>query len=168
MYQYVGWRTAAGRIYASPERNTDDAEQRRTKHGRPGHLHAVLHVVLRGLRPRQWQGPGETQLLGFSEVAKAFKIIDTETTAVLVPYGDGRETVERLLGDPEAVVTPDEQRRMQRFTVGLYENELRAAKDAGLLLDHASGVVVFRGEYDPVLGRRCRTIFQRDRRRPEP
>jgi CRISPR-associated endonuclease/helicase Cas3 len=93
------------------------------------------------------------QALDFPEVAERFKIIDSETTPVLVPWGDGNAIVGELMANPAAEsVTPSLLRRMQRFTVGLYNGELKQGKDAGLIEEHAGGVRIFRGDYHPALG----------------
>ena len=92
------------------------------------------------------------QALDFPEVAAKFKIIDEDTTPVLVPWGDGAAIVARLLADPEAEIAPADFRRMQRFVVGLYPRELERAEEAGPVEELPSGVRVFTGRYDEALG----------------
>ena len=89
------------------------------------------------------------QGLDFPKVAADFKIIDTETTPVLVPFREGKRFIEQLDADPEGLRTdPAFVQRIGRFTVGLYEGELKKAT-----VDlHQSGVRIFRGTYDDALG----------------
>jgi len=86
----------------------------------------------------------------FPAVAERFRLIDDATTAVIVPYAEGAEWAERALGDAE--FGRRELRRLQLFTVGLFENELAAGQAAGEIVRTESGLHIFRGRYDPALG----------------
>jgi hypothetical protein len=64
-------------------------------------------------------------LLRFEAVAHAFKLIDDAGTGVVVPYDDDtNEIVEniRRIG----VMTFDDRRRLQRYTVNLFPNWISA------------------------------------------
>jgi CRISPR-associated endonuclease/helicase Cas3 len=71
--------------------------------------------------------------LDFPNIAEAFRMIDDRTKAVLVPYGDGPELIEKFR-NPRAL-TPQEWRNLyrtaQRFQVGLYPGEFFEAQRMG-------------------------------------
>jgi CRISPR-associated endonuclease/helicase Cas3 len=89
--------------------------------------------------------------LDFPGVAAAFKIIDSETTPVLVGWEESKESKAliaelRALG-PADLPSADFLRRIHRYTVGLYPKELGRATTVEI-----AGVRVFLGEYDRELG----------------
>ena len=108
------------------------------------------------------------QALDFPAVAASFAIIDDDTTPVLVPWGEGKEIISELrrARTPD-VLTAKLRRRMQRYVVGLYPNELAAATGlieelAGDSAHGVAGVRVFTGTYDEALGLRLPGDFSED------
>ena len=90
------------------------------------------------------------QALDFPEVADRFKIIDQDTTPVLVGWREGAVIIDGLRAHPAAELTAHDYRRMQRYVVGLYPNEL--AKAGAFVTELVSGARVFTGTYDEALG----------------
>lgn len=85
----------------------------------------------------------------FPTVAEKFKLIE-ETTAVLVPYGEGERWRDRVQSGEK--MTRGKLREMQPFMVSLYEIELRKALESGDVVRTADGIHVFTGRYDGQLG----------------
>jgi len=62
--------------------------------------------------------------LSFEAVARAFKVIDEAGIGVIVPFGEAREIVERIRRN--GVMTYEDRRRLQRYTVNLFPNWISA------------------------------------------
>ncbi|MCC6381841.1 MAG: CRISPR-associated endonuclease Cas3'' [Dehalococcoidia bacterium] len=91
------------------------------------------------------------EALNFPQTAEVFRIVDKDTTGVLVPYGDGADWADRLLAGAE--LTRADLRQLQPYLVALYAPELEAAlRRREVLLAEKTGVHVFRGRYDDALG----------------
>ena len=79
--------------------------------------------------------------LDFPAVADRFKMIDDATQAVLVPWGEkGRAIIESFMRAFE--INKTLYKEAQRFQIGLYEWEFKAALKAGAIFEvsHESGV----------------------------
>ncbi|NEZ45442.1 CRISPR-associated helicase Cas3' [Paenibacillus alvei] len=69
----------------------------------------------------------------YGTAAKHFEVIDSHTSSVIVPYGEGREVIAELNGACTIDDLTRLLRRAQQFTVNLYKHELNQ-------LDHNSGL----------------------------
>lgn len=91
--------------------------------------------------------------LDFPAVDDAFALIDDRTRAVVVPYGEGKEIIDRLIrGEP---ATREVLRQAQLHQVGLYPNEFSEADRCGTIisLDAEKRLWACREScYDPELG----------------
>lgn len=69
----------------------------------------------------------------FEQVADEYRLIEDDTTPVVVDYGDGWEVLEGVLETAEhaGFVPRDDWRRLQPYTVSLYEHALEEATQKG-------------------------------------
>lgn len=90
----------------------------------------------------------------FETAGKLFRVIDSDTTGVLAPYGEGKKLIERLRnGGLELTEAQRLLREAQRYSVNLYEQELQALQRQGALEALPWGVqAVADGYYHPQLG----------------
>ncbi|MCK9520770.1 MAG: CRISPR-associated helicase Cas3', partial [Dehalococcoidia bacterium] len=88
--------------------------------------------------------------LEFPDVAK-LRVIDEQTTPVLVAFGEGKEIIDGLLGGQIVFVDRQLRRRMERYMVALYPSEFEAARDAGWVVEVA-GVWLAPANYDQNVG----------------
>lgn len=93
-------------------------------------------------------------LADFRDAASRFRMIDDKQESVVVPFGEG----EILLAELLRVERPDRRllRRLQRYTVGLYERQISAMLDRKTVLEHpvVEGLYLLskRDSYDEALG----------------
>ena len=73
---------------------------------------------------------GHENDLDFEESAKNFKMIDDAGASVVVPYGDGWERVQKVRREGPS---RKGMRGLQRYTVTVYDYELRKLKNGGLI-----------------------------------
>jgi CRISPR-associated helicase Cas3/CRISPR-associated endonuclease Cas3-HD len=90
---------------------------------------AQTYAKNKGVRPPLFN------LSSMRTAAEHFQVIDSPTTAVLVPYGEeGKEIIAHLNGDISFAELSNLIRRAQRYTVNLYKHELdQLAKNDGLM-----------------------------------
>ncbi|MEA3245503.1 MAG: CRISPR-associated endonuclease Cas3'' [Gemmatimonadota bacterium] len=81
----------------------------------------------------------------FRRAADQYQIIENGQCTVVVPYGEsGRRLVRELLrGD---VVTGATYRALQPFVVNVYKNEASELSEAGVIVEHDSGLFVLANE----------------------
>ncbi len=88
----------------------------------------------------------------FQSVAESYKIIDSVTTPLVVgTWEPAREEIEKLLAELRRQPSRSAYRRLQRYTVNVYEHELRQAASACVMND-PPGVNVCSLPYDNALG----------------
>ncbi len=76
----------------------------------------------------------------FGTAEAAFRALDSDTTPIVVPYGDGgQKLVTQLLSADHP--TAEIFRRAQRYTIGLYQNEFTALSREEALTAAAGGAV---------------------------
>ena len=97
---------------------------------------------------------GLTQKLDFPAVAKDFRLIPENTRTVIVKWdgGDGEELAKKL--EKEKHLSREECRRLQRFSVSLYEGEFQKERAHGVIYQPAEkwDFYLWNGEYDKHLG----------------
>jgi len=88
----------------------------------------------------------------FPAAAEQCRLIDDNTRAVLVEWGEGADLITKL--QRERHLTGDECRHAQRFSVNLYESEFRKAQASGAVHQPMPDfdLWVWKGLYDPELG----------------
>jgi CRISPR-associated endonuclease/helicase Cas3 len=88
----------------------------------------------------------------FQSVAESYKIIDSVTTPLVVwTWEPAREEIEKLLAELRQHASRSAYRRLQRYTVNVYEHEFRRAASACVMND-PPGVNVCSLPYDNALG----------------
>ncbi len=88
----------------------------------------------------------------FQQVAEDYRIIEDVTTPLVVTTWDpARREVENLLGELRRQPSRSAYRRLQKFTVNVYEHELRQVASA-CVMDDPRGVNVCSLPYDNALG----------------
>ena len=89
----------------------------------------------------------------FRRAASQFRLIDGMQTPILVPYG---ERGQAAIGELRRAERPDRNlmRRLQRFTVNVYDRQLAEMRERQVLSEPHEGVFVLENadSYDPELG----------------
>lgn len=93
----------------------------------------------------------------FKTAGKNFKVIDNNTTAVIVPYQGGQDIILNLTGSAGKRIGPElrtELRKAQRYTVNLYKNNIDQLHQSGAVtyLEEIGVHVLQDGFYDEDLG----------------
>jgi CRISPR-associated endonuclease/helicase Cas3 len=93
----------------------------------------------------------------FRKAASAYRLIDDAQTQVIVPYGKrGKKLIhflERLPESPAPQLLRKFDRKVQRYTVGVYERGLKTLLDRGVLWErHQRYYLASRDAYDEKLG----------------
>lgn len=77
----------------------------------------------------------------FADVAKEFRLIDTNTRTVYIPLGDGRELARRLYsGERENALF----RKLNQFSVNIYEQHYASLRNAGDIEELPGGTAILR------------------------
>lgn len=86
----------------------------------------------------------------FKTAGEYFKVIDQDTVNVLVPYGEGKNIINKLNGELSGKEIIEWLRKAQRFTVALYQNECKDLIQAGAVVSLKNGKVLAltEGYYD--------------------
>jgi CRISPR-associated endonuclease/helicase Cas3 len=93
-------------------------------------------------------------LADFCDAASRFRMIDDAQTTVVVPFAKG----EALLDELRRVERPDRGllRKLQRYTVGVYEGQLKTMLERRLVFEHCAGgglyLLANKDAYDEALG----------------
>lgn len=96
------------------------------------------------------------QTFDYPEVATKFRLIEDNTVPVIVDYAEREKRLEErrrgLIGRirREGVLRPGDHRRLQPYTVGLFERDFEERKWA--MQEVAEGVWMWNGEYEPIRG----------------
>lgn len=90
-------------------------------------------------------------LLPFRTVANEFHLIDSSTKTVYIPWGDGTSLLRELLAGH---YSRSLYRRLNQFSVNLYEPTYRSLLEAGMLqaIDDGSAILRAPERYDPKTG----------------
>jgi CRISPR-associated helicase Cas3/CRISPR-associated endonuclease Cas3-HD len=86
----------------------------------------------------------------FPKAAAECRLVGEETRAVLVRWGEGERLIEKL--SREKHLSPEEWRRVQRFSVNLYQGEFLRAQANGYIAETVEGVWFWNSKYDSNLG----------------
>lgn len=105
----------------------------------------------------QWHDTDQQEIqdlrrhLRFEAVANAFKVIDQAGTGVVTPYDEAADLIGRIR--VRGVVTYEERRRLQRYTVNLFPNWLTAlGADLYPLVPGGETLVCSEARYDQAVG----------------
>lgn len=90
--------------------------------------------------------------LRFGAASKAFRVIEDDTRAVVVPCGPGKELAERWLSDCTLRERQALLRQMQPYCVNLYDYQVAALENARALTLHEGILLLNDAFYDPRLG----------------
>jgi CRISPR-associated helicase Cas3/CRISPR-associated endonuclease Cas3-HD len=86
----------------------------------------------------------------FPKAAAECRLVGEETRAVLVRWRDGERLIEKLRREKH--LSPEEWRRIQRFSVNLYQGEFLRAQANGYIAEAIEGVWFWNSKYDADLG----------------
>ena len=89
---------------------------------------------------------------GFRSASEAFKLIEDNTVPVIIPYD---QRARHLLQQLKEIEYPGSlMRRLQLYTVSIYEREFQALEGSGLVDIYAASYAVLNdlGHYDPQMG----------------
>lgn len=85
---------------------------------------------------------------GFADAAREFCVIDSKTTGVVVPYGEGSTIIDELGRD---FIAPPELKRLlkraQQYTVNIFDYEVQRLKDLGGIWATEQGIVALSPTY---------------------
>jgi len=93
---------------------------------------------------------GKRERLNFPAVSEAYRLITAPTVPVLVPHGEGRGLQVKV--GAQTMLNRRLWRRLQRFTVSLYQHALRRAQQMGLCREAKEGLWIWEGPYDADVG----------------
>lgn len=79
----------------------------------------------------------------FQSAAKAFRVIDSMTQGVIVPYGEGNEIITELCGVDEVEKQYKLIKKAQRFSVNLFPHEFRKLTDSNAIREVQKGAGIF-------------------------
>lgn len=90
----------------------------------------------------------------YKTAAECFQVIEQKTTAVLVPYGEGKEIIADLNGQHNIKDLSTLLRKAQRYMVNIYPNEKEKLSTSGCLVSYLDGKVLALkgGSYDENYG----------------
>lgn len=90
----------------------------------------------------------------FKTAGENFSVIAQNTIGVLVPYGEGKEIINQLNGDLCGKEITKWLRKGQRFTINLYQEQIKELNKAGAVVTLKNGQVLALkdGFYDDSLG----------------
>ncbi|MGG0822166.1 CRISPR-associated helicase Cas3' [Paenibacillus turicensis] len=90
----------------------------------------------------------------YKTAAEHFQVIEEKTTAVLVPYGEGKEIIADLNGQHNIKSLSALLRKAQRYMVNIYPNEKEKLSTSGSLVSYLDGKVLALkgGSYDENYG----------------
>lgn len=90
----------------------------------------------------------------YKTAAEHFQVIEEKTTAVLVPYGEGKEIIADLNGQHNIKSLSTLLRKAQRYMVNIYPNEKEKLSKSGSLVSYLDGKVLALkdGSYDENYG----------------
>lgn len=84
----------------------------------------------------------------FRSAGEHFKVIDADTQAILVPYGEGKRYIEQLNSELSYGDMEDILRKAQRYTVNAREGEIKRYLEKGIIYRlHACEAYALRAEY---------------------
>lgn len=99
---------------------------------------------------------GATKYCGqaFASAGRIFEVIDNDTQPVIVPYNDeARDIISRLGGNLTLQELAKFQRAAQKYTVGVYRQEMKQLTDSGAVYPLKCGAFALEeGYYDMSLG----------------
>lgn len=86
----------------------------------------------------------------FKTAGDLFSVINEDTISVLVPYGEGKNIINKLNGELSGKEIVEWLRKAQRFTVSLYRNECKDLIQAGAVVSLRNGKIpaLAEGFYD--------------------
>lgn len=77
----------------------------------------------------------------FKRAGKAFQVIDAPTRALIVPYGEGRNLIEQLLGEWDAKAFYHTLRKAQRYSVSVFPHFFNQLCEQGVIREiHQTGI----------------------------
>jgi CRISPR-associated endonuclease/helicase Cas3 len=86
----------------------------------------------------------------FPKAAAECRLVGDDTRSVLVKWRDGEALITKLRREKH--LSPEEWRRVQRFSVNLYLGEFLHAQDLGYIVEAIEGVWFWNSKYDDDLG----------------
>jgi len=94
--------------------------------------------------------------LDYSTVATKFRMIDAETSPVIVSYPGHEDAMGALLEESRyrGALSRSLWRRLQPYAVNVYNADIQKLRSRGLVESTPLGVELWRGSYDPVTGLR--------------
>lgn len=98
--------------------------------------------------------PNLVMFQAFKTAGQEFEVINQKTTSVLVPYKEGEELIAILNGRLQYPELPEILRKIQRYVINLYDNQMRRLneKDALYRLENGGVLALKNGFYDEVVG----------------
>ncbi len=79
----------------------------------------------------------------FKSAAEQFRVIDSPTRGVLVPYGDGKEIIVELCKTSVLEKQGKLLKRAQRYSVNLYNHQLKKLLEAGAIYEVQEGTGIY-------------------------
>lgn len=79
----------------------------------------------------------------FKSAAEQFRVIDSPTRGVLVPYGDGKDIIVELCKTSVLEKQGKLLKRAQRYSVNLYDHQLKKLLEAGAIYEVQEGTGIY-------------------------
>ena len=114
--------------------------------GRADDLFTLLSTNETSMKARQRVTKDTTAITfrqSFQSAAKTFRVIDSMTQGVIVPYGEGNEIITELCGAYEVEKQYGLIKKAQRFSVNLFPHEFRKLADNNAVREVQKGAGIF-------------------------
>ena len=104
----------------------------------------ALNTLAEKAHERRYHAKPELELKqSFQTAAREFRVIDSVTQGVVVPYADGKEIISALCGAAELEREYKLLKRAQRYSVNLFAHEFRRLAQARIIQEVQEGAGVY-------------------------
>lgn len=101
---------------------------------------------------RRMDGKDMPFMQSFNTAGKAFRMIESNTSPVIVPYEDGAEYIKIICGSGDFKQKADALKKCSAYTVNLFDHEIKALSNALITVEELGVTVLAEGYYNEEYG----------------
>lgn len=134
-YKYYFYDRKEDMNYTLPKPNSDKT------------MYDLLSENIEGINAFRERNGHKSKLMlkqAFKTAGDNFKVIDQNTTGIIVPYNDGRDLITKINGDCNLDDLKQYLKRAQQFSVNLYEEDKRKLEEMGAIVELKNKVLALR------------------------